>query len=114
MKFCTVVPTLKKTASKATHAWNSLISGRKRWVLIPKHVPREKVELKFEEAFVGCMYRGDAAIMWFQKVLPRLKKQKEFPVIDIIQEPGETLFVPSGNFSQKSKFGLKSKCWPPI
>ena len=39
----------------------------------------------------------DAAIVWFENVLPRLKKQNRFPVVDLIQEPGDTLFVPSGN-----------------
>ena len=59
-----------------------------RWVLLPKNVPASKAELTWEESYVDGIFRGDAAIVWFEKVLPRLKKQKT------------PFFTIGGNFSQ--------------
>ena len=69
--------------------------------MFPKNVPKAWMELTWDESYVDDTYRGDTAIVWFQKVLPRLKKEKNYPFVDLVQEEGDTLFIPSGNFFSK-------------
>ena len=68
-----------------TSAWNSLLSGRKHWVLLPPTVELEKLRLDLEDFF--C---------WYRDVLPGLIEDKEVEVFEFIQRPGETVFVPAG------------------
>ncbi|CAL1689747.1 unnamed protein product [Lasius platythorax] len=53
-----------------TSAWNALISGHKRWCLFPTHTPRELLKLP----------------TWPKDCRP----------IEILQIPGETVFIPGG------------------
>jgi histone arginine demethylase JMJD6 len=78
----------------ATSAWNTVIRGRKRWVLFPPGTPRSIVKgldviLKGED---------DEAINYFVDILPRIRKKygSTVPIIEFIQEAGETVFVPGG------------------
>nr|CDJ80893.1 Transcription factor jumonji domain containing protein [Haemonchus contortus] len=78
-----------------TSAWNSLIKGHKRWVLIPPDTPRTLV--KPYESEKGK--HPDEAITWFSTVYKRVRAStwpKEYPVIEARQGPGDTMFVPSG------------------
>lgn len=62
-----------------TSAWNTMIQGKKRWILFPP------------ETFT-CVNSEIRGAEWFLKEYP---KYKHLPHKDIIQNPGETVFLPS-------------------
>jgi len=77
----------------ATSAWNTAVVGRKRWVIFPPETQMEVVKAKklYEKA------EDDEAANYFMKVLGRLKEQNpDIVMYEFTQNPGETLFVPSG------------------
>jgi histone arginine demethylase JMJD6 len=55
----------------ATSAWNTLIVGKKRWVLFPPHVPKHVVKgrglVRSDE--------DDEAVHYFMFILPRIKRK---------------------------------------
>ncbi|KAJ3212564.1 hypothetical protein HDU82_000503 [Entophlyctis luteolus] len=82
-----------------TSAWNTLLSGHKRWALFPPSSPKHLIS-----------FRGlpdHEASTWFALVYPRLHDPtttnesgqtlaSRLGIVDIIQRPGETVFVPGG------------------
>ena len=80
-----------------TSAWNTSVQGHKRWILIP---PADGLYKKFARG-KHLMKKGedDEAIHYFDFIWPRLKeaeRNKLPPIIECIQYPGETMFVPGG------------------
>jgi len=65
-----------------TSAWNTLIVGKKRWIMFPPHTFKNEDDLM-----------GDAGASWFINEYPKLKDKYH---IDVIQNPGETIFLPYG------------------
>jgi len=81
-----------------TSAWNTLLRGKKRWVMFKPGCPADLVE--------GDLHRqkgeDNEAATYFTKVLPRIRADEEkkatpdLGMIECIQYPGETIFVPGG------------------
>lgn len=68
-----------------TSAWNALIRGHKRWVLIPPGAPKELVKVSKAE---GGRHTSEA-ITWFCTVYLRTKQDdwpKEYKPVIILQE----------------------------
>ena len=74
-----------------TSAWNALLSGLKRWVLFPPSVPLSALQARPP----GVDREG---VSWFKHVYPRTRRDDwpHAPPIDLLQRPGETVFVPAG------------------
>ncbi|GAB5031826.1 phosphatidylserine receptor [Nannochloropsis oceanica] len=78
-----------------TSAWNTVLTGKKRWILFPPSTPRDLAKGK-------ALYRkgeDDEPINYFADILPRLRAlpaSEELVFYEFIQEEGETVFVPGG------------------
>jgi histone arginine demethylase JMJD6 len=83
----------------ATSAWNTLLTGVKRWVLFHPSAPRR--EVKGEH--LRRPGEDNEAITYFTKILPRIKEDERnkpggptLGMREVMQYPGETIFVPNG------------------
>lgn len=86
-----------------TSAWNITIEGRKRWALYPPHIfpPGLSVSRTGNNGHQS-LYNTDildnakdsaTSLFWFLEVYPQLPP--EMRPLEIIQEPGQTIFIPS-------------------
>ena len=75
----------------ATAAWNALLAGRKRWALFPPGTSKELIHPR-EPGL------GREAADWFARVWPRTVAPGWAGPrpIDVVQRPGETMYVPGG------------------
>lgn len=85
-----------------TSAWNTLLEGRKHWVMFPPHMTEEFVKGRLLPTHpTPTDGKRDFAVFWFIDVLPRLRamaKSQPQPhgIYECVQQPGETIFVPCG------------------
>eukprot|EP00030_Apusomonadida_sp_AF-17_P002464 a339756_108.p1 GENE.a339756_108~~a339756_108.p1 ORF type:complete len:410 (+),score=162.32 a339756_108:177-1232(+) len=74
-----------------TSAWNTLTHGHKRWIMFPPHIKKSSFHpknLRTEENLNNVIY-------WYKDVYPYcVKHAKELEMMECIQAPGETIFVP--------------------
>eukprot|EP00928_Gymnodinium_smaydae_P032291 TRINITY_DN23428_c0_g1_i1.p1 TRINITY_DN23428_c0_g1~~TRINITY_DN23428_c0_g1_i1.p1 ORF type:complete len:776 (-),score=73.66 TRINITY_DN23428_c0_g1_i1:118-2445(-) len=74
----------------ATSAWNALLQGRKRWVLIdPRAVGSGLTQADIQKCNLS-------PVEWFADVLPKLRSKCPQYVLEAVQEVGEVMYVPSG------------------
>ena len=76
----------------ATSAWNALLLGTKRWVLLPPGVPKPACKPRIPGVTDG------ESVTWFTHILPRCYAP-EWPYarpIECIQRRGEIMYVPNG------------------
>ena len=76
-----------------TAAWNTLLAGRKRWVLFEPGTSK-KVATGSQLVKPG---EDDEAINYFVDILPRIRRTYPHARrIEVVQRPGDTLYVPAG------------------
>lgn len=75
----------------ATHAWNAVTSGKKRWLVAEPHYPRSVIKGR------SLVRKGedDESVHYFDYILPRVKAANPtFKCWEGLQGPGEVIFVP--------------------
>jgi len=79
-----------------TAAWNTLLRGRKLWVMFSPELTKQQVKGKRHMRNGG----DDEAIDWMSEMLPRMIKSGDLEecrtTYNFIQYPGDTIFVPNG------------------
>lgn len=88
-----------------TSAWNTVITGRKRWVLLPPWVKKSIAK------GTDVLQRGedDESVNYFTDLLPRLRRQHpEIPIVEFVQGPGDTVFVPVSGCGRHGYKSLRS------
>eukprot|EP00756_Hemistasia_phaeocysticola_P063955 Hpha_TRINITY_DN7418_c0_g1::TRINITY_DN7418_c0_g1_i1::g.95955::m.95955/K11323/JMJD6; histone arginine demethylase JMJD6 len=76
---------------KWSSAWNTVLVGRKRWVLFPPDTPADKLGV------AGSNYRSSGPpAYWWTDHYPRLAADPSCGMVDVVQNPGDTIFIPSG------------------
>jgi len=87
-----------------TNAWVTVIQGKKRWMLFPPDTPREKIGMTDDEMDECDTNNTTVPVqlessVWFRDYYD-LVTSNEWPEqwrpVEVLQEPGETVFVPSG------------------
>ena len=77
-----------------TSAWNTVVSGRKRWVLFEPGTSKSVVK---GSKLYDSREMDDEAVNYFVDILPRIRAAHPHARrIEFVQNPGETVFVPGG------------------
>jgi hypothetical protein len=76
-----------------TSAWNAVLQGRKRWLLYPPDVDPPGVPVE-DDSDDGVDYDAPEPIKYMLEEYPKALATK--PPMEIIMEPGDLIYVPSG------------------
>lgn len=79
---------------RGTSAWNTVIYGKKRWALYPRHIQPPGVGPHDDD-----YYDAPSSLKWLMSIYPLILR-KELKPLECLQLPGETLFLPSGWWHQ--------------
>ncbi|KAJ2957433.1 hypothetical protein NQZ79_g6837 [Umbelopsis isabellina] len=101
-----------------TSAWNALLKGHKRWALFPPGTPKDIIDPPMKP------YDREA-VSWYATVFPKFTKRddpkdprtlgQKLGMVEVLQRPGETIFVPTGwahvvmNLASRAKIDPKLK-----
>ncbi|KAF3781067.1 F-box protein [Nymphaea thermarum] len=77
-----------------TSAWNTLLSGRKRWALYPPGRVPLGVTVHVNEEDGDVNIETPSSLQWWLEFYPLLAEHEK--PLECTQLPGETIFVPSG------------------
>ncbi|KAG0565056.1 hypothetical protein KC19_8G160000 [Ceratodon purpureus] len=77
-----------------TSAWNTLLSGRKRWALYPPGRVPPGVIVHVDESDGSVNFDGPTSLQWWLEIYPTLREEDK--PLECTQQPGETISVPSG------------------
>jgi len=78
-----------------TCAWNSLLQGHKRWIMLPTETPKHMLQVPKGEG----EHQSNEGIQFFTKVYPKIRSTswpEQYKPIEFVQNPGDTVFVPYG------------------
>lgn len=78
---------------KASGAWNHCLFGTKRWCFFP---PSVTSEVLWGDADTAGNYRELPSAYWWLEHYPRLRGREDLGMLEVLQEPGDTLYVPPG------------------
>ena len=97
-----------------TNAWVTVLQGRKRWMLFPPSTPRRLIgiikddnnnngENNVDDRATGPqdvnVSHQTASVVWFQEyydVVTSAEWPERYRPVEVLQDPGETVFVPNG------------------
>ncbi|EHA8587360.1 putative F-box protein [Cocos nucifera] len=77
-----------------TSAWNTLLSGQKRWALYPPGRVPAGVTVHVNEEDGDVNIESPTSLQWWLDIYPQLADHDK--PLECTQLPGETIFVPSG------------------
>lgn len=75
-----------------TNAWVTVIQGKKRWLLFPPNTPQDQIGMSDDHPQIN-------SATWFHHYYDKVKSSewpKEYKPVEVLQLPGETVFVPNG------------------
>lgn len=75
-----------------TNAWVTVLQGKKRWMLFPPETPLREIGMIHGQPQIN-------SATWFKKYYERVTSDdwpEEWRPVEVLQVPGETVFVPNG------------------
>ena len=75
-----------------TNAWVTVLQGMKRWVLFPPTVEKERIGMLDDKPQIP-------SVVWFRDYYDLVTAEdwpEEWKPVEVLQRPGETVFVPNG------------------
>ena len=83
-----------------TNAWVTVLQGKKRWMLFPPMTPSKDIGMiNDDDNGLEISSNSIPSIIWFKEYYKKVTS-KDWPTcykpIEVLQHPGETVFIPQG------------------